>query len=860
MSDKLSFLMKIHQLQVAASPLLVESERAKSSGDWKKAHAAYQNYIETLENLLDTEWAHNEQFPESPFDLHPTANILVNALLVSADISTALGNREEAESRRQTALAVSREHLGRVGEAEVERSRAASLTLEGRFNEAIIALMSARDTIIEKGDLLELTRITIDLADVFQWLGDFKRAREEIVHAEELIRPLLQAEKPSKEGVLRNLLEDFASIMSSKGDPGSALRMMQLYRASVEVTYYRGLIARALEDWEEAARCMEAVLPEYRKLGSGEAIEYQLAMINTGRGRHREALQQIHKIAPVFETGAYRPKRGVLQRAQAECLHALGESDMALQLLDQSIADLAQDHFDPDALWRVQWLKAKVCSGEGRENEGLEALRGSLETINSLRRAPLGYRLDSTFLVDKLEVFSSAVARTLKAGDLRSCCAYMDSVKSRTLAAVLSVSESSKDAATDVDRDFEEITRQLDALDYQTFREGPSRERTQARKQLLQKRADLIELIRISEPRWRTLREPYELDFDQLLASLAERGQAAMSLFLDGRKVYAVLLCDGELISDSLEFSDDTIVGLQGYAKNLQKEKPNPFEHDLSSEYSITADQLIPPTLLERAIACDSMVVIPHGILHLVPWSGLIYKGSRLFQSLPVGVLPNLASLLLREAVPEPSNVAVVGVSHYGGAEMLCDLPSAKEEVDAVERVYGKRRLAARLLDEDATEEAFWDRLTRFKGVGNVLHMSCHGVIVPNEPMNSGLLLYDSKVDAAEVARANLHFGEVVLSACWTGWRPLDVLDVVLASDEIISIPGGFLESKAHSVLVSIPVGEGKSARDLTTKYHERRAAGETPLFAYRTAQLHMLEQDEVKPALWIGFTLYGCQ
>ena len=159
-----------------------------------------------------------------------------------------------------------------------------------------------------------------------------------------------------------------------------------------------------------------------------------------------------------------------------------------------------------------------------------------------------------------------------------------------------------------------------------------------------------------------------------------------------------------------------------------------------------------------------------------------------------------------------------------------------------------------------ATEGNFWKLARDVHGTGNVLHMSCHGVIVPSEPLSSGLLLYDSKVDAAEVARAGLQFDEVVLSACWTGWRPTEVEDVVLSSDEILSIPGGFLESKASSVLVSIPMGEGKTARDLTSHYHEKRVAGESPLFAYRNAQLHMLNQDGVKPALWIGFTLYGCQ
>lgn len=166
--------------------------------------------------------------------------------------------------------------------------------------------------------------------------------------------------------------------------------------------------------------------------------------------------------------------------------------------------------------------------------------------------------------------------------------------------------------------------------------------------------------------------------------------------------------------------------------------------------------------------------------------------------------------------------------------------------------------LAAPLLDDAATEKAFWDTARGVKGRGNLLHMACHGTIVPNEPMSSGLLLCDSKVDAAEVARAALAFDEVVLSACSTGWRPAEVADLVLDADEILGIPAGFLESGADSVLVSISKAEGKAARALTTHYHRRRVAGDSPLHALRSAQKHLLAQG-VPAGTWLGFTLYGC-
>ncbi|MFN2282628.1 MAG: heterodisulfide reductase-related iron-sulfur binding cluster, partial [Anaerolineales bacterium] len=125
-----------------------------------------------------------------------------------------------------------------------------------------------------------------------------------------------------------------------RGDSGDAMRAAHLYRAATEVTYYHGLISRALGEWNDAEQCMNEVLPEYRKLGSGEAIEYQLAQIKVGRGQVREGLEQSRQIEAKFYGGAFRPKLGVLQRLQAECLHTLGDTTEARRLVDESIADL----------------------------------------------------------------------------------------------------------------------------------------------------------------------------------------------------------------------------------------------------------------------------------------------------------------------------------------------------------------------------------------------------------------------------------------------------------------------------------------------------------------------------------------
>jgi CHAT domain-containing protein len=862
MEAKLDALLKLSQRQQEVGSLFVRAEAAKMTGDYAAAHAAFQKYIVSTRGYLDAVLRFNSTFPESPQSVPEIVRPLVNALMVDADIGHDLGRRDVAETLRKEALELSRVHLTSSGTAETERSTAALLILEGRFNEAIVALMNARDVILQSDDKIAAARIAIDLADVLQWLGDFRRAKEEIDHAASIIEPFVGTRGVTQSDVLTGVLASVQSIMGGKGDPGDATRTAGLYRAFTEITYYRGLIAKALGAWDEAERHFTRVLPEYGSLGSGEAIEYQLAQIKLDRGQYAEALAQAKGIAGAFERGAFRAKRAVFQRLMAECVHALGDRSAAQALIEQSVQDLETRHFDPDALWRSQSVMARILSDAGDRTRALDTLKAAIETISGLRRAPLGYRLDSTYLSDKKELYSQAVTAAVVANEPGECCSFIENVKSRTLTAVLSVPRSGDGASDELSAQFDALTRELDAIEYKAYRDGWNTEQRSAHAALLRKRTALLERIRISDPRWRNLTQPPEFRVDAVLEALAKRSQAALTLHYEPPLLTAVLLCGGELRCVQSKLADDIPAKLTAYAKNLQKPQPNPFEHDLSSEFSIEATDLIPASLLAASVKEKSLIVTPHGLLHLVPWAALVHDGKRLFEHLPVGVSPNLSFLGVdaRALASKPTSVAVLGVSEYNGLDGLRDLPSTRAEIDDVAAVYGDAGIGVRgpALDADATERAFWDLGESVSGPGAVLHLSCHGTIVPNEPMSSGLLLFDSKLDAAEIARRALPFDEAVLSACSTGWRPVEVADVVLTSDEILGIPAGFLEAGLKSVLVSIPKAEGKAARALSTHYHRQRAEGVAPLRALQSAQRHMLDAG-VAPGTWVGFTLYGC-
>lgn len=657
------------------------------------------------------------------------------------------------------------------------------------------------------------------------------------------------------QNVFEELMKEFGRIASGGTKTGSAEQAADLHRAAVEVTYYHGLIAKALGKYDVAENCFNTVLSNYTQLGAGEAITFQLVAIKVKQGRAGEALAELAALAPVFEVGAYRAKRAAFLRLQAECFESLGDIDTAIPLAEESVADLTNNHFDPDLLWRSQCLVAQLYSRRSDDERALAAFADAIETVKVLRRAPLGYRLDSTYLRDKQELFDDAISLAMASGAYLVACDMMDSIKSRTLTAVLGIPVSTDTAQDSLGAQFESVTQELDTLEFQGYREGWDRARLSQQRNLLQQRSDLLENIRINDPRWRTLSEPLRFESSELLAALAERRQAALSLHYSHPKLYAVLLVDGSAYGETLTISSETARKLEEYSHNLQKEKPDLFKHDLSgTEYGVEAHDILPEALLEHALQADSLIIVPHGLLHLVPWAGLLHKGKRLFEYLPVGVSPNVNLLAMKRETAQPAQAAVVAVPEYQGN--LPDLPSAREEVEAVSRLYSS--IDGSLVGPDATEAAFWELVKNTGDGANVLHVSCHGTLVPREPMNSGLLMFDGKIDAAEVARAHMPFKEVVLSACSTGWRPFRVDDLELRADEVLGIPAGFLEAGAETILVSIPKAEGKSARDLTVSYHRERSAGTTPLIAFQRAQLGLLK-DHSEPAAWIGFTLYGC-
>lgn len=850
--SKIEILGTFMNLQFRATPLLFTSDSQKSAGHLKEAVESYRQLIGVFRQQLEVAELNNRHYPDTPFDLPPIVGPLLNAQLTLADVLEGLGEHREAEALRDEAVTLSEQYLPGGGASERHRQRAQSLLAQSRYPEALVALHEALDEFKRQGDLLQVASVTRNIAEVHEWLGDYSRALSEAESTARLIEPVLDGKEPSDRDIAEALRKGQWKVAELKG------KLLQIWLDLEQIVARSN---RRLGHFDEAQAHLQKVLPKI----PGDvrpALEFQFAAINVESGAYGQGLKELQRLEPLM-TGLMRPKLGVLQSWKAEALMGLQRPEEARREAESSVRELV-GYRDADSLWKAQWRLARALSDVGRKNEALAIYQEAAQTVDNLRKAPLGYRLDSTYMADKLPLFDQAISLACRLGEAGAATQLIELVKSRALVATLTVPRvAASGEESELEQQVDALSHQIDALEYSASHKGASEEIDQRRNELLHQRFVLLERIRFSDPRWRALSSPPSFEVDKLLDLLTGRDQAALTLFCGQKEIVAVLLKNRSHRVGCVPVSQETKGALEAYRANLQASKPRPAEFDPAGFPGLAADNLVPGDFLEDALLSKSLVVVPHGPLHLLPWAGLNFNGQRLFQRCPVGILPNLTCVLVLQGYLSPvPRVALIGSPDYGKGSDLADLPLAEEELRTIEEIYRPHGglINAPLMGKDATEEGFW-KLSRMEGAGGaIIHMACHGKFETGEPLNSGLLLTDGRLDAAEIAHSRLPFSEVILSSCSSGYRPTEAQGVPLSGDDVLGLPGAFLEAGAHSVLVSITKARDDATLEFMTLYHEQRARGVPPLLALQTAQRGMMDSQRYPPHLWIGFTLYGCQ
>lgn len=251
---------------------------------------------------------------------------------------------------------------------------------------------------------------------------------------------------------------------------------------------------------------------------------------------------------------------------------------------------------------------------------------------------------------------------------------------------------------------------------------------------------------------------------------------------------------------------------------------------------------------VRQHIKTARVCVIPHGILHQLPFAAL-YDGKNYFgEQHTIYYLPAASLLPVIEKRIRNASTRMLALAQANAAGWP-PLHYVDQEADAIARLYQGKALL--------TGQASKAEFLRLAGDYNILHIASHAQLNTRSPLFSRILLTPDQngiqgLEVREVYELNLsHTGLVVLSACETQ------LGTQSRGDDIVGLNRAFIFAGASTVIASLWTVDDQATGFLMRSFYNHLKRGTGKAEALRMAQSETRRRYP-NPYYWSAFVLTG--
>lgn len=517
----------------------------------------------------------------------------------------------------------------------------------------------------------------------------------------------------------------------------------------------------------------------------------------------------------------------------------------------------------PHLQFRLQQRLGHLYLLQGRKVEAQTALTAAIEEIESLRGTLASENMRATFLYDKIAAYEDLVRLYLSHTDqasLQQAFSIAERAKSRALVDLLTGLVDVRLHPT-IDENLSERLRALQADLNAIYNEmlnpvnsGGERyvpfENLSDQAHSLENEIHLLQLQTIGPRDGKpTFDQPVALATIQ--ASLPADVTLVVYHLMDEEVMAFFIKKEKLIVQRQLTTTAQIAPLIQKLTMQWQRFRigsafihrhTRQLEQSAKRYLGLLYDALIRPleTSLQPGLETPSkLVIIPHGVLHQIPFHALYDGAQYLLDTFQVSYAPSATIFALcQQRISRASGQALV----MGVADP--SIPFVAEEVHHVSQFFTQVHT---FLDQTATPAT----LHTLAAQCDVVHLACHGLFRTGNPMFSALRLHEAWLTATDVLNLDLQGTLVTLSACESGRSQ------VLAGDEILGLTRAFLGAGAATLIVSQWLVEDKSTAQLMTIFYEQLAQGKNRVAALRTAQLALKDQF-AHPYYWAPFVLIG--
>lgn len=692
------------------------------------------------------------------------------------------------------------------------------------------------------GEGLDLHRQALAVYESEQKPQDYAEALYEIG---ELY--LLLGDIASSERHLEHALEIASRIGFERGISDS-----QLLLGDLEMR--RGRVDAAVNRYLEALASSSKI--EHR-VGKSRA-HLRLAAARLEQNRPAESL---HQAQTGFDAAREIPSPALqaeAQRLSGDAERLLGRNQAALEAFD-SAESLLGAATDPETLWRIYLGRARSMVQLDRQEEAVRELKKAATLIESIRGRLREQRFRAGYLQDKHAIYEELVRLLLDLGKLDEAFRASERLRTNSYFGALNMASSASRTDEQRRREIElrlKIRQLENSLTDETLGLGGSqrdravglftRELFEAEQEY---QSFLDDLRPMGLMNGTSVGVPSVANLQENLAS----DEALLEWVVGAERTLVFVLTRDSLNAKSLSFGQKILRPQIELLRDLiARKSDDSWNRPASSLY----EHLIEPLESEGWLSDkDSLMLVPHGILHDLPFSALMrpagVSGRLLIHTFDLTYLPTAS--VLAAAIQRPT----AGRSLLAVAPESAQLAFTAAEAEGVAALYDDSEL---MLAESATEKRFKALAGKFR----ILHLATHGYFSPLNPLLSGLELNegggeDGRLEVHEIMDLELGAELVTLSACSSALGSSYFNEIPVGS-EWVGLSRAFLSAGSAAVLATLwPVDDRATMEFMKDFYGQlatRSPAGESDALATIQRGLASNGKSTAHPYYWAPFVL----
>jgi tetratricopeptide (TPR) repeat protein len=354
---------------------------------------------------------------------------------------------------------------------------------------------------------------------------------------------------------------------------------------------------------------------------------------------------------------------------------------------------------------------------------------------------------------------------------------------------------------------------------------------------ILQKLNSIYDEIGKFDPEYVSARraKPLSLNEIQVMLSSQNKNAVLLEYFVTDKETFIFIVSseNKELYVKTVSLSVERLLR---YMEDYWREVVNNAGYgDIGSSWLGLSEYLLEP-VSELLTGNYLVYFVPHGLLHYLPLHALELNGEPLIKRHPVVYSPSASALkfCLGKGTGKLDEIVSFGADFEAEASAVAEL--FRRESPGKNVYKGKA----------ATKENVYTNSDN-----DIIHFSCHGYFNADDPLSSGIKLYDGILTAREIFSMKLNTELVTLSACQTG------INKTNKADELIGLTRALLYAGAPSVAVSLWSVDAKSTQELMVEFYKQLKSGTDKATALQEAQKKIMEKHP-HPYYWAPFILVG--